>query len=98
MTDRAAPQPKPEVAGAAWLRAVLLLVWAGLSFGVMFFARDLEQTVGDWPLIYWLAAQGGVLVFMAIVAAYAWFMNRHPADEAAVPDDDDDEVAHDARG
>ncbi len=95
MTDRAAPPSRPEVAGAAWLRAGLLLIWAGLSFGLMFFARDLEQALGDWPLGYWLAAQGGVLVFIAIVLVYAWFMNRNPDDEATGPDD---EAAHDAGG
>ena len=32
--------------------------------------------VGGWPLGYWIAAQGAVLVFIAIVVAYGWAMNR----------------------
>ena len=36
---------KKEVSGAAWLRAALLLLWAAASFGVAFFARDLNQVV-----------------------------------------------------
>ncbi len=75
------------MAGAAWLRALLLLIWAGLSFGVMWFARDLEQPLGDWPLGYWLAAQGSVLVFIVIVLVYAWFMNRAMGDEDTACDD-----------
>ena len=47
-----------------------------------FFARDLGQTVAGWPLNFWLAAQGSVLVFIGIVVVYAWWMNRH---EAATP-------------
>ena len=44
-----------------------------------FFARDLGQTVAGWPLAFWLAAQGSVLVFIGIVVVYAWWMNRHEA-------------------
>ncbi|KAF1047071.1 DUF4212 domain-containing protein [Xylophilus sp.] len=58
------------------LKAVLLAVWVVFSFGVCFFARDLEFMVAGWPVNYWLAAQGCVLVFIGIVVLYAWAMNR----------------------
>ena len=58
---------KKEVSGAAWLRAALLLLWAAASFGVAFFARDLNQVVAGWPLNYWWLAQGGVLLFIGVV-------------------------------
>jgi cation/acetate symporter len=32
--------------------------------------------VAGWPLGFWFAAQGSVLVFIAIVAVYAWLANR----------------------
>lgn len=76
---------KQPAAGAVLVRVVLLLLWAAASFGVAFFARTLDQVVGDWPLNFWLAAQGGVLVFIAIVAFYAWFMNRRTRGNAAPP-------------
>ncbi|WP_243457444.1 DUF4212 domain-containing protein [Ottowia testudinis] len=41
-----------------------------------FFARELDQVVAGWPLNFWLAAQGSVLVFIGIVMVYAWWMNR----------------------
>ena len=78
-----APTTRPR---AGWLRGVLLGLWAAASFGVAFFARDLTQVVAGWPLNYWWMAQGGVLVFIALMAFYAFWMNRHS--EA------DDEQAH----
>ena len=74
-----------EVSGAAWLRAALLLLWAAASFGVAFFARDLNQVVAGWPLNYWWLAQGGVLLFIGVVMVYAWWMGR-----AAPAADDED--------
>ena len=73
------PHPAPtHRARAAWWRGGLLVVWALASFGVAFFARDLTQVVAGWPINYWWMAQGGVLVFIAIVVGYAWAMNRQP--------------------
>ena len=79
---------KSEAAHAVWVRATLLFVWFLASFGVAFFARDLDQVVAGWPLNFWLTAQGSVLVFIAVVMVYAWFMNRRdepPEDQAAPP-------------
>ncbi len=73
-------------ARAAWWRGVLLAVWVLASFGVTFFARDLTQVVAGWPINYWWMAQGGVLVFIAIVAAYAWLMNRRSGADDGGPD------------
>ena len=70
---------KREAASAVWVRATLLFVWVLASFGMALFARDLGQTVAGWPLNFWLAAQGSVLVFIGIVVVYAWWMNRHEA-------------------
>ena len=63
-------------ARAGWVRAALLIVWFCASFGVAIFARDLDVVVAGWPLNFWLTAQGGVLVFLAVVMVYAWALNR----------------------
>jgi cation/acetate symporter len=55
---------------------VLLLLWFAAAFGGTFFARDLHVMVAGWPLGFWFAAQGSVLVFIAIVAVFAWLTNR----------------------
>ena len=65
------------------LKAALLVVWALVSFGACFFARDLQTTVAGWPIGYWVASQGAVFVFMVIVVAYAWAMTRFEGQEAA---------------
>lgn len=64
------------------LKAFLLLVWVMVSFGVCFFARDLQTIVAGWPIGYWVASQGAVFVFMAIVVAYAWAMTHFERQDA----------------
>ncbi|WP_225214100.1 MULTISPECIES: DUF4212 domain-containing protein [Comamonas] len=58
-----------------WLKAVLLAVWVVFSFGVCFFARDLQAWAQGWQLGYWMAAQGAVLMFMLIVLVYCVVMD-----------------------
>jgi putative solute:sodium symporter small subunit len=58
------------------LKAGLLAVWATVTFGLCFFARDLQFMLGTWPFGYWMAAQGSILIFIAVVAAYAAAMKR----------------------
>jgi cation/acetate symporter len=61
------------------LHAGLLLTWFVASFGVLFFARDLHQLLPGWPLAFWYAAQGALLVFIAIVVGFARSANRREA-------------------
>ncbi len=58
------------------LHAGLLFVWFVASFGLVFFARDLQMQVAGWPLAFWFAAQGALLVFVAIVVFFARAANR----------------------
>jgi cation/acetate symporter len=58
------------------VRSLLLLAWFAASFCGVFFARDLQVMVVGWPLGFWFAAQGAVLVFIVIVAVFAWVENR----------------------
>ncbi|WP_210545772.1 VC_2705 family sodium/solute symporter [Rhodoferax sp. PAMC 29310] len=62
--------------GGLRLHAWLLAVWFLASFGVVFFAHDLQMVVRGWPVGYWFAAQGSVFIFIAIVACFAWVANR----------------------
>lgn len=65
------------------LKAGLLLLWALVSFVATYFARDLQSlVVGGWPLGYWIAAQGAVVVFIGIVVVYCWAMNRFERQDA----------------
>lgn len=93
LPPRGAPDPGEEGAPHAFppdlhdvrhlrLKAALLVVWALTSFGVCFFARDLLFSVGDWPVGFWMASQGAVFVFIAIVVVYAWAMSRFEREDA----------------
>lgn len=54
----------------------LLVLWWGVSFGVTYFARDLDFEFLGWPFSFWMAAQGALLVYGLIIAGYAWAMDR----------------------
>lgn len=72
------------MAGGFRLQGWLLAIWFAASFGVVFFAHDLQLIVNGWPLGYWFAAQGSVFIFIAIVAVFAWLANRQ---DGEVPSD-----------
>ena len=77
------PTPSPALRSRQKrLTAVLLGVWLLASFGPSFFARELTFDVLGSPFYFWMAAQGSVLVFIAIVAIYAVLMNRWEAQAA----------------
>jgi putative solute:sodium symporter small subunit len=59
------------------LTAALLLVWLVVAFGLVCEARTLNGfSFFGWPLGFWVAAQGALLVFLALVVIYAWVMDR----------------------
>jgi len=75
----------PPDARLMGLHGGLLLVWFAASFGLVFFAHDLQQVVAGWPVSYWFAAQGSVIIFIGIVAVFAWVANRREAAVRADP-------------
>lgn len=68
------------------LKALLLTVWVVFSFGICYFARDIQELVPDWPVAYWMAAQGAVLMFLLIIVVYCvamdYFERQQARDEA----------------
>lgn len=55
----------------------LLLIWFVVTFTSIFFARHLSTyTLFGWPISFFMAAQGSTLIYVAIIALYAWRM-RH---------------------
>lgn len=58
------------------LKALLLAVWVVFSFGISYFARDLQGLIPGWPAAYWMAAQGAVLVFLLIIVIYCVAMDH----------------------
>ncbi len=70
------------ISGGFRLHGWLLAIWFAASFGVVFFARDLQVVVAGWPLDYWFVAQGSVFIFIAIVVIFAWVANRRDGESA----------------
>ena len=59
------------------LTAGLLAIWIGATFGVSFFARQLNSiTFLGFPLGFYMSAQGSLLIYLALVAIYACCANR----------------------
>ena len=54
----------------------LLLIWALVTFGGTFFARELSFNFFGWPFSFWLAAQGAVLIYCVLVTYYAYAMHK----------------------
>ena len=71
-----------ELRAAHWRRtramtAVLLALWLATTFCSVFFARELARLeLFGWPLSFYMAAQGAALIYLALIAFYAWRMRR----------------------
>ena len=59
----------------------LLLLWLLVNLLVPWFARDLARSrLFGFPAGYWLAAEGALVVYLLIIVAYVWGMDRLEAD------------------
>lgn len=55
----------------------LLFVWFVATFVVVWFARDLQSlTLLGFPLSFYMAAQGTILVYVLLVWCYAYCMGK----------------------
>lgn len=55
----------------------LLLIWFVATFGVSWFARELQSlTFFGSPLPFFMAAQGALVIYVILVGYYAWRMDR----------------------
>lgn len=71
------------------LTSLLLVLWFGVTFGMAFFARELNQfTFMGFPLGFYMAAQGTLLINAALVAVYVLYLNYLDR-RAGVPEDRD---------
>ncbi len=71
-----------EQRSAYWRRnllyiAVLLSVWAAVSFGASILLADVldEVRVEGMPLGFWFANQGSILTFVVLIFVYVKLMN-----------------------
>lgn len=90
------PPTEPTGARRAYWRSALritlclLLLWLGITLVGSWFAHDLDVLqLGGFPLGFWIASQGLLVIFVLIIALYAWLMDRLDAREAALRDPGD---------
>jgi putative solute:sodium symporter small subunit len=58
------------------ITAILLVVWFIVTYGVGYFARDLNFNFFGWPFSFWMGAQGSLIIYVVIIWFYARYMNR----------------------
>ena len=55
---------------------ILLVIWFIPTFGISFFANELTFDFFGWPFSFWMASQGSLLIYLAIVWIYALVVNQ----------------------
>lgn len=59
------------------LTCSLLALWAAVSFGAGYYAEALNRfTFMDFPLGFYILAQGSLITFVAIIGVYVLAMNH----------------------
>ena len=58
------------------ITGILLAIWFFVTFVLGYFARDLNFNFFGWPFSFWVAGQGALIVYVAIIGYYAYYMNR----------------------
>ena len=76
------------------LMAVLLAIWALVSFGAGIVFADLLNNIVilGFPLGFWFAQQGSIYTFVILIAVYVWRMDK--LDEEYGIDEYEEEVHH----
>ena len=76
------------------LAAILLSIWFVVSFGFgILLVEPLNKIeIIGFPLGFWFAQQGSILVFLALIAVYVWRMDK--LDEKYGIDEYEEEVHH----
>ena len=92
MSDSANPLPRQQREQRHWhinlkLTTTLLALWFLVSFGVSYFARELNAVFFGWPFSFWVAAQGALIVYVVLVWLYSRTMNRIDHEQGVAEDD-----------
>lgn len=60
-----------------WLTAALLFAWFIVTFAIAWYGRELNAyTLFGFPLGFYMAAQGSLILFLAMVWGYGKIMDR----------------------
>ena len=91
------PSARPEInarqpMGDYWrknlyITAVLMVTWFVVTFGVSYFARELNFKFFGWPFSFWMASQGAPVVYVIVIWLYARHMDRLDRDHGVAEED-----------
>ena len=56
--------------------AILLAIWAIVTFVVGWYARELSFNFFGWPFAFWVGGQGALALYVVIIGYYAHYMNK----------------------
>jgi len=78
------------------LMAVLLTIWALVSFGAgVVFVEPLNNiSFIGFPLGFWFAQQGSIITFVLLIAVYVWRMDKLDKEYGVDIDDYEEGVHH----
>ena len=81
--ERASVDPRDSDVAGYWranlrLIAVLLSIWFIVAYLPVLFVQPLDQLaiLTGFPLGYYMASQGALIVFVALITFYAWRLAR----------------------
>jgi putative solute:sodium symporter small subunit len=59
------------------ITAILMAIWVFVTFVIGYYARDVFSfTFFGWPFAFWIGAQGGLAIYVALIGVYAWYMGK----------------------
>ena len=60
------------------LTTILLVIWFLVTYVMAWFARPLaEINFFGWPLSFYMAAQGSLIIYVILIGVYAWKMRQN---------------------
>ena len=58
------------------ISTILLVIWFVSTFVMGWFARELNEISFIGPLGFYMSAQGSLIIYVLIIAYYAYYMNN----------------------
>jgi putative solute:sodium symporter small subunit len=72
------------------ITAVLMAIWFIATFVVGWYARELNAvTILGFPLGFYMAAQGSLIIYVVLIWVYARYMNRLDVEYGVAEGDDE---------
>jgi putative solute:sodium symporter small subunit len=72
------------------ITGILLFIWFVATFVVGYFAREINSvSFFGWPLAFYMAAQGSLIIYVIIIWYYARYMNSLDQEYGVAEGDDE---------